>query len=69
LDLIRSVRAQAGEPIASRMKGMLQTTWCGAGAFIKAYLGEDTSNRQALEAAQCFRELFRELRAAPADAR
>jgi len=69
LDLIRSVRAQAGEPIASRMKGMLQTTWCGAGAFIKAYLGEDISNRQALEAVQCFRELFRELRAAPADAR
>jgi hypothetical protein len=63
------VRAQAGEPVASRMQGMLQTTWCGAGAFIRAYFGEDSSNRQALEAVQCFRELFRELRAAPAETR
>jgi hypothetical protein len=69
LDLTRLVRAQAGEPVASRMQGMLQTTWCGAGAFIRAYFGEDSSNRQALEAVQCFRELFRELRAAPAETR
>ena len=69
LDLMRLVRAQAGQPVASRMQGMLQTTWCGAGAFIRAYFGEDSSNRQALEAVQCFRELFRELRAAPAETR
>jgi len=64
LEMIRAVRRHANEVIAARMQGVLQTTWCGLGAFVKAYYGEDTSNSRALEAVRCFRELFKELREA-----
>jgi hypothetical protein len=62
LDLIRLTRASASPEVAARMLGMLQTTWCGFGPFARAYFGDDVTNRNALEAANCFRELFRELR-------
>ena len=62
LELIRAVRRQGPDAIAARMLGVLQTTWGGAGAFIRAYHGEDTSNQRAVEAARCFRELFAEIR-------
>ncbi len=62
LELIRSVRANANDAIAPRMQGVLQTTWVDAGAFIKAYYGEDTSNTEALEAANCFKALFAAIR-------
>jgi len=62
LELIRSVRANANDAIAARMQGVLQTTWCDTGAFIKAYYGEDTSDTEALEAANCFKALFSALR-------
>ncbi len=45
------------------MLGMLQTTWTGFAAFARAYFGEEKTNIAAIEAASCFRELFRELRA------
>lgn len=63
LDWIRLTRAQAAPPVAARMLGMLQTTWTGFAAFAKAYFGEEKTNIAAMEAASCFRELFRELRA------
>jgi hypothetical protein len=62
LDMLRLTRANAAPAVAARMLGMLQTTWCGMGAFMKAYSGEDRSRAQALEASLCFKELFRELR-------
>jgi len=62
LDLIRTVRANANDTIGARMQGVLQTTWCDLGAFVKAYYGEDTSNQQALEAANCFKILFSAIR-------
>jgi hypothetical protein len=65
LELIRSVRANAGEKIASRMLGMLQTSWVPAGAFMRAYYGEakpGKGDKAAVEAANCFRTLFAELR-------
>ncbi|HYM05172.1 MAG TPA: family 20 glycosylhydrolase [Terriglobales bacterium] len=62
LELIRSVRANANETIAPRMQGVLQTTWCDMGAFVKAYYGDDTSNKEALEAANCFKALFSAIR-------
>jgi len=62
LEMIRAVRKHANEAIAARMQGVLQTTWCGVGPFVKAYYGEDSSNARALEAVRCFRELFKELR-------
>lgn len=62
LDLIRLTRANTNPVVASRMLGMLHTTWCGMGSFMKAYLGEDRSNAAAVESAVTFKELFRELR-------
>lgn len=62
LDLIRAVRKHATPAMASRMLGVLQTTWCGMGAFVAAYHGEVSSNKNANEAARCFKELFRAVR-------
>lgn len=62
LDQMRLARAAAAPRAAERYLGMLQTTWTGFGRFVKAYWGEDTSNLQANEAAQCFKELMREMR-------
>lgn len=62
LDLIRMTRSNASPAVGARMQGMLQTTWCGFSKFARAYFGEDTSDTRAMEAVNCFRELFRELR-------
>ncbi len=65
LELIHSVRANAGEPVGPRMQGVLQTTWTGAGPFLRAYFGEKApagQDKAAAEAAQCFRTLFETLR-------
>ena len=69
LELIRSVRKNANDAIASRMQGVLQTTWTDMGAFVKAYYGEDTSNAEAVEAANCFKALFSAMRWGPSPAR
>jgi hypothetical protein len=65
LDMIRMVRMNAAPAVASRMQGVLHTTWCGFGPFAKAYFGEEFKNANALEAAATFRELYRELRKQP----
>ena len=62
LDLILSVRANANETIAPRMQGVLQTTWCDTGDFVRAYYGQDTGKVEALEAANCFKTLFKAIR-------
>jgi hypothetical protein len=62
LDQIRDVRAHSTPEIGGRMLGMLQTTWIGFGPFVQAYFKEGQPRPEAVEAAQCFRELFRELR-------
>ncbi len=65
LDWIQSTRRDAAPAVAARMLGALQTTWCGLGRFVKGYFGEDTSDTRVMEAVNCFRELFRELRKQP----
>ncbi len=65
LDLIRLARMNSAPAVAARFQGMLQTTWCGFGAFAKAYFGEEIQNVNAMEAVTTFRELFRELRKQP----
>jgi hypothetical protein len=62
LELVETVRRNAAPPVAARMLGMLQTTWVPLAQFLKAYYGEEGARPQAMEAAQCFKELFRELR-------
>lgn len=62
LDLIRSVRANAGEKIASRMLGVLQTTWVPSAAFVRAYYGDSKAEKSAAESVNCFRTLFAGIR-------
>ncbi|MCU1234856.1 MAG: hypothetical protein JWP63_2823 [Candidatus Solibacter sp.] len=62
LDLIRMARMNSSRVVSDRLQGMLHTTWCGFGAFAKAYFGEDTRNVSAVEAVATFRDLYRELR-------
>lgn len=58
LEQIRSVRKYATETLAGRMMGVLHTTWCGAGPFLRAYYREGTPEAAAKEAAETFRQLF-----------
>ncbi|MGB9606564.1 MAG: hypothetical protein ACPL88_11880, partial [Bryobacteraceae bacterium] len=58
------VRRNAPDAIASRMLGMLQTTWCGFGAFARAYFGEPPANPRVQEAVNCFCTLLEALRRA-----
>ncbi len=62
LEMIRQARKNAPDVLASRMLGILQTTWCGFGPFAKAYFREGTPDPRVVEAVVCFREIFRELR-------
>lgn len=62
LDQIRLARANSTAAVASRLQGMLQTTWVGFGPFARAYFGEEIRNAQVLEAVATFRDLCRELR-------
>ncbi len=64
LELIRHTRKHAPAPIASRMLGVLQTTWCGVGPFARAYFGEGPADPGVLEAVVCFKELFSDVRKA-----
>jgi len=66
LEIMRNARRNAPEPIAARMLGMLQTTWCGMGPFMRAYFGEAPANQRVQEAVNCFKELFRLIRAGAA---
>ena len=62
LELLRHARKNAPGPIAARTLGVLQTTWCGMGPFVKAYFGQGPAEPRALEAVICFKELFAEIR-------
>ncbi|HYK89161.1 MAG TPA: family 20 glycosylhydrolase [Acidobacteriota bacterium] len=62
LELIRHVRKNAPDAVATRMLGVLQTTWCPLGPFAKAYFREGPADPRVVEALVCFKELFREIR-------
>ena len=59
-----SLGGSAGETIAPRLLGVLQTTWCGMGAFVKAYRGEEPVDPEIREVVACFQTLFAEIRRA-----
>ena len=61
LAMIRDLRKET-----DRALGMLQTTWCGFDRFVRAYYGQ-TDNRDATEAARCFKTLFAAIRGEPAE--
>ena len=63
LEQMRQARKVAPSEIANRSLGVLQTTWTGMGPFVKAYFGDKSASPNAVEAALCFKELFREIRA------
>ncbi len=57
-------RQHASAGIRDRILGMLQTTWQPMASFVKAYYGKEAPSIAAVEAALCFKELFREIRSA-----
>ncbi|MHB8635354.1 MAG: family 20 glycosylhydrolase [Fimbriimonadaceae bacterium] len=63
--MLRAVRKDANPTIGALAQGMLHTTWCGAGAFIKAYYGDKTVGKEALETAACFKAVCKALRSPP----
>ncbi|MBN1809984.1 MAG: family 20 glycosylhydrolase [Planctomycetes bacterium] len=66
LDMILDIRRSRDTDYASRGMGMLQTTWCSAGDFVRAYRGElkkDAGGTEnAVESAACFKALFTRMR-------
>ncbi len=62
LELIRQARKNSTNEIRSRTLGILQTTWCGMGPFVKAYYGDKTASPNVVEAVLCVREVFRDMR-------
>lgn len=61
LEQVVEVRKGGAKAIADRMLGVLHTTWCDFGSFLKAYRGEETGV-QAKEAVACFKALMRAAR-------
>lgn len=70
---MRALRSDPDGVVARHALGVVQTTWCGPGAFLKAYAAEKRregdeaaadsgGGRSAGEAARCFRALFKRLR-------
>ena len=58
-----SIRSNSDPAIAARALGLVQTTWCGAPAFLKAYAAGDAAGANgAAEAARAFREVMKALR-------
>ncbi len=64
LQQIRFAREHASPELASRFRGVLQTSWVPFRSFVEAYEGKTSAGVRALQAAECFRELFSELRSA-----
>ncbi|MDA2924992.1 family 20 glycosylhydrolase [Acidobacteria bacterium AH-259-L09] len=67
LGLINGILKGHNPTLASRILGVLQTTWTDPAAFIRAYYGQDKSggsgiNEVAQESAECFKRLFAALR-------
>jgi hypothetical protein len=62
LSLILDLRLGANDKIAQKAQGVLETTWCDAEAFVKAYNGDTKQDQTAEESAKCFKELFRAVR-------
>jgi hypothetical protein len=65
LDLIRRLREGGGG--SAPPLGMVQTVWCGAAPFMEAYRSQAAGGAVAkddpAQTAQCFRELFKAIRA------
>lgn len=66
LEGIRAIRSGADAGEARHALGVVQTTWCGFGAFVKAYgaaaADGPVEKNSASESARCFRSLFQAAR-------
>jgi hypothetical protein len=62
LAFIQAIRKGANQKIAKNSQGVLETTWCGAEAFIRAYNGDKKQDKTAEESCKCFKDLFKAIR-------
>jgi hypothetical protein len=64
LAMVRGAREEATDQIASRVQGIMQTTWVEFGPFVKAYFGEQAGDAEVGEVVRTFRALFEQIRGA-----
>jgi hypothetical protein len=62
LELIRTLRAHANPEVASRVLGLLHTTWGDAADFMRNYFGEPPASQSVAESVKCFRAACARLR-------
>ena len=62
LELIRTLRAHANPEVASRVLGLLHTTWGDAADFMRNYFGEPPASQSVAESVKCFRTACARLR-------
>jgi len=63
LSLVEDIRKGANTQIARNAQGVLHTTWCDADSFAKAYYGDTKQSKSVKESVQCFKDLFKAIRA------
>jgi len=62
LTMVEALRKESNPKMGANAKGVLHTTWCGAGPFMRAYYGDTKVQKDAKESAQCFKDLFKKIR-------
>jgi len=62
LEHIKQVKESSNKRIASRLKGIFQTSWGNAKDFIQAYYGEEEVSGRDKSCADCFKRLFAAVR-------
>lgn len=60
--LVRQIRLGANPNVGQHAEGVMETCWCGADAFIDAYYGRKGANKEAVENAQCFKDVMKAVR-------
>ena len=62
VELIRTLRAHANPEVATRVQGLLHTTWGNPADFINTYFGEPPANDSVAQSVKCFRAEFARMR-------
>lgn len=62
LDQMLSFKQHSNPQLSRRYRGMMQTIWSGAGAFMDAYYNPDQANDNLKGQVKCFTQLFDKLK-------
>ncbi len=62
LHMIQALRSQSNAKIGDNAQGVVETTWCDADSFMKAYNGDVKQPKSVIAAVKCFKDLFKAIR-------